>query len=103
MELRPELVIDTAVLTSLCKRHGVLRLALFGSTLREDFNDDSDVDLLVEFLPDRNVGLLEISEFELELSQLLSNREVEIRTTADLSPLFRDDVRQTARPLYEAA
>lgn len=32
-----------------CQRHGVRRLSLFGSGLRDDFGPDSDVDVLVEF------------------------------------------------------
>ncbi|MCH7996082.1 MAG: nucleotidyltransferase domain-containing protein, partial [Planctomycetes bacterium] len=34
-----------------CQRHGIRRLALFGSVLRDDFRPDSDVDVLVEFEP----------------------------------------------------
>ncbi|HTY24400.1 MAG TPA: nucleotidyltransferase domain-containing protein [Desulfomonilaceae bacterium] len=40
-----------------CRRHGVRRLALFGSVLRVDFDVDSDIDVLVEFRPDVRVGL----------------------------------------------
>ncbi|MBU0606661.1 MAG: nucleotidyltransferase domain-containing protein [Armatimonadetes bacterium] len=32
-----------------CRRHGIRRLSLFGSVLRDDFGPDSDVDVLVEF------------------------------------------------------
>lgn len=37
---------------ALCRRHGVTRLYVFGSALREDFRPgESDIDLLVEFGP----------------------------------------------------
>lgn len=78
-------------------------MALYGSTRTENFNDGSDIDFLVEFVDDRPVGLLEIAQFELELSHLLGDREVEIRTPRDLSPLFRDQVREEAQQLYAAA
>lgn len=36
-----------------CRRHGVRRLEVFGSVLRDDFDPkSSDVDILVEFEPD---------------------------------------------------
>jgi hypothetical protein len=36
-----------------CQKHGIRRLADYGSALRDDFRPDSDVDILVEFEPDR--------------------------------------------------
>ncbi|MEP7311821.1 MAG: nucleotidyltransferase domain-containing protein [Pseudomonadota bacterium] len=39
-------------IATLCRRHGVERLEVFGSVLRDDFNESSsDVDLVVEFEP----------------------------------------------------
>lgn len=103
MELRPDLSIDDQALAELCSRHNVRTLALFGSALGDAFNDESDIDLLVEFEAYRPVGLMEVAQFELELSALLKSREVEVRTPNDLSPLFRDEVRSQARSLYAAA
>ncbi|SEC32043.1 nucleotidyltransferase family protein [Terriglobus roseus] len=37
---------------AICREHGVARLLVFGSVLRDDFNPDtSDIDLLVKFMP----------------------------------------------------
>ena len=36
-----------------CRRHGIRRLAFFGSVTRDDFTPESDVDVLVEYEPDR--------------------------------------------------
>jgi uncharacterized protein len=101
MELRPGLAIDDAQLAAFAVRHGIRRLAAFGSVLRSDFDDESDVDLLVEFEPGRIPGLLRISAMELELGRLLG-REVELRTYGELSRFFRDDVRERAKQLYAA-
>ena len=49
------------LLAPFCQEHGIRRLALFGSALRDDFRPDSDIDLLVSFAPDRPVGLLTIT------------------------------------------
>lgn len=90
-----------AFLRGFATRHGIRRLALFGSVLRGEETPASDIDLLVEFEPGRIPGLLRIAEMELELGAVLG-REVELRTYEDLSRYFRDDVRAQARTLYAA-
>lgn len=101
MKLRPGVAIDDEVLADFAARHGIQRLSAFGSVLRADFDDSSDVDLLVEFEADRIPGLLRVAAMELELSAVLG-REVELRTFDDLSRHFRDQVRETAVDLYAA-
>ncbi|MEK9662500.1 MAG: nucleotidyltransferase family protein [Alphaproteobacteria bacterium] len=93
---------DLDALAALCQRHGIRRLALFGSTLKGSARPDSDVDLLVEFAPGRTPGLLAIAEIERELSTLLGGRRVDLRTAQDLSPHFRDDIVRTAEVQYAA-
>jgi uncharacterized protein len=99
MELRPRVAVAGDVLAAFCRRHGIRRLAVFGSAVRGDVRDDSDVDLLVEFEPGRVPGLLSLASMELELGALVG-REVELRTYEDLSRHFRDEVRASARALY---
>ena len=88
-------------LAALCERHGIARLSIFGSALRPDFRADSDVDVLVEFLQGRRVGLIGVAAIERELSALFG-RTVDLRTPADLSPRFRDEVRRTEALQYAA-
>jgi predicted nucleotidyltransferase len=95
--------IDQEALAAFCRAHGIRRLAVFGSAVRADFGPASDVDVLVEFEPGPTPGLLRLAQMELGLSELLGGREVELRTYEDLSPLFRDEVRASAVPLYDAA
>jgi len=83
-------------LAELCRRHGIRRLSLFGSVLRGTDRPDSDVDLLVEFEPGRTPGLLALARIELELSDLLGGRKVDLRTAEDLSRYFRREVSDTA-------
>ncbi len=103
MEIRPGLSVDERRLTAYCSRHGIRRLALFGSVLGDRFLPGSDIDLLVEFEPGQLPGLMTLAAMELELSELFAGREVELRTYEDLSRYFRDEVRTSARPLYDAA
>ena len=69
-----------------CNRHGIRKLALFGSALRDDFTEDSDVDVLVEFEPDIRVGL-RFFGMEIELSEILG-RKVDLNTPGFLSKYF---------------
>jgi uncharacterized protein len=98
---RATLSIDYEELGRLCSRHGIRRLALFGSAGRGELRPDSDVDLLVEFQPGTTVGLRFIT-IQDELSALLG-RDVDLNTPGFLSPHFRERVLAEAVPLYEAA
>ncbi len=87
-------------IAAFCGERGIRWLAIFGSALREDFGPQSDIDVLVEFEPDRIPGLLGVAEMELELSGLFSGRKVDLRTPEDLSPYFRQDALDTAEVQY---
>ena len=103
MLIRSELDIDEHAVGDFCRRNHIRRLAVFGSALRDDFGPDSDVDLLVDFEPAATPGLMRIAAMERELQRLFGGREVELRTPGDLSRYFRDEVRATAVPVYDAA
>jgi len=91
--------VDREKIATFCRRHHIRRLALFGSVLRDDFRPDSDVDVLVEFEPGHTVGLIRFAGIELELSELLG-RKVDLRTPADLSRYFRQEVLESAEVQY---
>ena len=93
---------DPEALARLCRQHRIRRLSLFGSTLKGLAREDSDADLLVEFEPGAKPGLLGLSQIELDLSQLLGGRKVDLRTAEDLSIRFRDEVVGMAAPQYAA-
>ena len=96
------IAVPQAVLVDFCHRHRICRLSLFGSILRDDFGPDSDVDVLVEFEPGKVPGLLRMACLEGELSALLG-RKADVRTAAELSRHFRDDVLKEAQVQYAAA
>ncbi len=88
-------------IASVCDRFGVARLSVFGSVLRGDCGPDSDVDLLVEFLPGQRVGLFKFCELAGELSRVIG-RNVDLKEAGDLSPPFRRRVINQARLLHAA-
>ncbi len=81
-----------------CQRHHIRRLALFGSVLRDDFDPDSDVDVLVGFIPGHVPGF-SFFAMQDELSGLLGRR-VELHTPKFLSRYFRDKVQAEAEIQY---
>lgn len=95
-----QVTIPGEALNAFCQRYPIARLALFGSVLREDFRPDSDIDVLVEFTPGAHVGYLDMAVMEIELSRILG-RTVDLRTPAELSRHFRENVISTAQVLYE--
>jgi predicted nucleotidyltransferase len=87
-------------LESFCKVHHIRRLAFFGSALRDDFREDSDIDVLVEFDPQHVPGLFTLARLERELSALFGGRKVDLRTPNDLSRYFRQEVLSGAEVQY---
>ncbi|MGB8278151.1 MAG: nucleotidyltransferase domain-containing protein [Methylovirgula sp.] len=94
---------DRTALASLCDRHQIRRLSLFGSALKGTAGPDSDIDFLVEFRPEARPSLLDLADIEQELSALLGGRHVDLRTAEDLSRYFRDEVVREAQVQYESA
>ena len=83
----------------LCERYRVRELSIFGSALREDFRRDSDIDLLVEFEPEAQIGFMTLSRMQRELSAVL-NRPVDLVPKSGLKPKIREMVISSAKVLY---
>lgn len=94
---------NRTALDELCRRHKIRRLLLFGSTLKGMNRPDSDIDLLVEFEPSTRIGLLDLAGIEIELSEMLGGKRVDLRTAQDLSRHFRDEVVRTAELQYASS
>jgi len=78
-------------IATFCRTNHIARLSVFGSALTEDFGPDSDVDFLVEFEPGHVPGYIGLAGMERELSVIIG-RKADMRTPAELSKYFRDDV-----------
>lgn len=96
-----QIAIPEANIRQFCIHNQIKKLALFGSVLRDDFSADSDIDIIVEFMPDTRVGMLTMARIERELSQIFEGRKVDLRTPAELSRYFRHDVLQKAEVFYD--
>jgi uncharacterized protein len=87
-------------LAQYCQAHHIRRLSIFGSTLAGTARPDSDIDLLVEFEPGREPGLLALAAMEAELTDMLGGSRVDLRTAQDLGRHFRDRVLREAELQY---
>lgn len=76
----------------LLDRYGVERIGVFGSVARGEAGPDSDVDVLVEFKPDRHPGF-EFFALQENLEELFGT-EVDLATSRSLHRLMRDRVLQ---------
>ncbi len=78
-------MVETAIalpmekIAEFCQRWDLTELALFGSILRDDFNANSDVDVMVQFHPEAHPTLFDLAEMEEELKQLFQ-RDVDLMT-----------------------
>jgi predicted nucleotidyltransferase len=89
-------------IAAFCRKYHIRKLSLFGSVLRDDFGPSSDVDVLVEFDPDKVPSFFKLFDMEEELSSLFEGRKVDIRTPKDLSRYFRARVLASAVVQYAA-
>ena len=80
------------------KKYHIKKMSLFGSVIHDDVRSDSDIDILVEFLPGHTPGFA-FARIQEELSALL-HRPVDLHTPSSLSRYFRGAVLREARALY---
>jgi uncharacterized protein len=91
-------------LAALCRKHGVVRLFVFGSALRDDFRPDkSDIDVLVEFGPmsghDKAHAFFNLLD---ELSELLGTHVDLVMVGAVKNRYIAREIEQTKLELYAA-
>ena len=85
-----------------CKASGIKSLSLFGSVIREDFNAESDIDILVEFSKKANPSFFDLAKMQIELEEIFDGREVDLKTEKELSSYFRQQVKESALKIYES-
>jgi len=93
---------DPAKLADFSRRRAVMELAVFGSALRDDFADDSDLDVLITFQPDAQVSLFDLVDMADELSAIFGRR-VDLVPKEGLKPYIRQAILESSRVIYAAA
>lgn len=72
-----QIAVSREKIEDFCKRWEIIEFSFFGSILRNDFDKESDIDVLVEFSPTSAWGLLDLVKMQEELSHLF-NRPVDL-------------------------
>ncbi|MEA3350175.1 MAG: nucleotidyltransferase family protein [Chloroflexota bacterium] len=90
-------------IAAFCRRWMVVEFALFGSTLRDDFSPNSDIDALVDFSSRSEWSLFEHIQMKQELKTLFG-RKVDLITQRALeqsrNDLLRTEILESARVIY---
>ncbi len=91
-------------LAELCKKYRVIRLKVFGSAVRRDFNpSSSDVDLVADFSSTREPGYADRYLDFAESLESLFGRKVDLLTTGSIrNPHFCKAIERDAVTLYES-
>lgn len=104
-QLQDRLGITTEQLTDFCRRWKIAELALFGSVLRDDFHQGSDIDILVSYQPLAKRGLFEKMQMIEELEQLFQ-RKVDLISKQAIEQshnwLRRKNILNSAETIYVA-
>ena len=87
---------------NICKKYFIIELSIFGSSIRDDFTQNSDVDVLVSFKQNSEITLFDIMELEKEFSGII-NRKVDIVEKESLkNPIRKDNILSTREIIYAA-
>jgi len=85
-----------------CKKWRVKEFSIFGSFLRDDFCEDSDVDVLLTFFKDAHYSLFDLLEMQEELETLFG-REVDLVEKEGLrNPIRRKSILKNREIIYAA-
>jgi prevent-host-death family protein len=99
-------LIDLDAISSFCKGHRLKSLCLFGSVLRDDFDEESDVDVMVDS-GERDVSLRELCDMMDELEAMFG-RKVDLVFKKNVLALdkkykTREEILMTASEVYHEA
>ncbi len=87
-------------LSKICEENDIVFMAIFGSFLRGEETDESDIDIAIEFDYSRPKGLLDLVRIEDELSKIFK-RKVDLGTFNSLNPHIIEDVKKEMVVIYE--
>jgi predicted nucleotidyltransferase len=74
---------------------GATSLYVFGSTVRDEASENSDIDLFIDYDPGGKFSLLDLVDIKLLLEAELG-MAVDVTTRDSLHPMLKDDIEQSA-------
>ena len=85
-----------------CQRWGIREFGLFGSVLREGFNQNSDIDVLVSFENGIGINLFDIAQMKIELEEIFKRPVDILEKEALRNPYRKRQILETFQVIYEA-
>ena len=86
----------------LCSQFKIKEFSIFGSSLRDDFNENSDVDVLVSFIEDAPISLFDIIDLQLKLEEMLKRKVDVVEKEALKNPIRRKIILESMETIYAA-
>jgi len=85
-----------------CKKNHIVSMAFFGSILRNDFNKESDIDIIID--TKETITLFDLIELEEKIKKLLKTRKkIDLLTKNSISPLIKDEIEKDLEVVYDKA
>jgi hypothetical protein len=97
---RIRITIPKKKIADFCRRWKVVEFSLFGSALRDDFNADSDIDVLVTFAPEAQVSLFDLAQMQIELQNLFGRPVDILEKDALRNPYRKREILKTSEVVY---
>ncbi len=82
-----------------CASQPIRRLSVYGSAVRNELTPESDIDLLVEYMPDARISYFDMGRQVMAFTEIIG-RQVDLCTPKSISRYFRQNVLESAMPIY---
>lgn len=102
MPERIEHLIMEGQIAEFARRWKITEVALFGSILRDDFDADSDVDVLVSFDPTATWSLWDLTTMEDELAAIIGRKVDLVEKEGLRNPFRREHILSGRKVIYVA-
>ncbi|HQO09458.1 MAG TPA: nucleotidyltransferase domain-containing protein [Clostridiales bacterium] len=96
----PKLEINEKKVKEIASSYKILELYIFGSALRQDFNDKSDVDLLIKISKDSGYSIFELLEIKEKFEKLFKRKIDLVEMDGLRNPYRKKEILSTARKIY---
>lgn len=96
------MLLDKARLLEFCAKWKIKELALFGSVMRSDFGPESDIDIMVEFAPEAQLGVWDLYRAKEELEDLTGRKVDLVEKGTVVNPYRKASIERDLAVVYSA-
>ena len=99
---RNGLNIDEKIIYEIVKKYKIKELSVFGSCIRDDFNDNSDVDFIIVFQNSKEISLFDLMDIQEFFESKLSRKVDLVEPEGLRNPIRRKNILESKEILYAA-